>query len=336
MSLKKREKEISEKYESDFSHILNIINEAKTKIWQQVNSSLISLYWNVGKYVSQKIKTDSWGQSIVEELSHYILSKNSTQKGFSARNIWRMKQFYETYQGHKDMSALLTEITWTNHLHILSKTESLEEKEFYLRLVSKHRYSERELARIIDSATFERTKIADKKRPIVLQDFPVNTQGIFKDSYVFEFLSLSKREKEEDLRKALLRNLKKFLIELGPEFSLIGEEHVLQVGMKDYRIDILMHHRGLNCLVAIELKVTEFRPEHIGKMQFYLEALDQGMKKPHENPSIGILICKTRDEEVVKYSLARNVSPTIIAEYETKLLNKNDLQKKLHDISRLI
>ena len=154
MSLKKREKEISEKYESDFSHILNIINEAKTKIWQQVNSSLISLYWNVGKYVSQKIKTDSWGQSIVEELSHYILSKNSTQKGFSARNIWRMKQFYETYQGHKDMSALLTEITWTNHLHILSKTESLEEKEFYLRLVSKHRYSERELARIIDSATF--------------------------------------------------------------------------------------------------------------------------------------------------------------------------------------
>ena len=247
-----------------------------------------------------------------------------------------MKQFYETYQGVENLSALLTEITWTNHLHILSKTKSLEEKEFYLQLTATNRYSERDLARIIDTATYERTKIADKTRSSVLASFPMNTQGIFKDSYVFEFITIPDNGKEEDLRKGLIQNLKKFLIEMGPDYSLIGEEYILQVGMKDFRIDILMHHRGLNCLVAIELKVTDFRPEYIGKLQFYLEALDRDVKKPHENPSIGILICKTKDKEVVQYALARNVSPTMIAEYETKLIDKKILQKKLHDLSESI
>lgn len=189
---------------------------------------------------------------------------------------------------------------------------------------------------LIDSAAYERTTIADQTRPPALVDFPSNTEGIFKDSYIFEFLALPEDGKEEDLRKGLIQNLKKFLIELGPDFSLIGEEYTLQVGMKDFRIDILMHHRGLNCLVAIELKITDFRPEYIGKMQFYLEALDHEMKKPHENPSIGILLCKTKDEEVVRYALARNVSPTMIAEYETKLIDKTILQKKLHDLSQFI
>lgn len=336
MPVENKKENFVQNYHNDFSHILNIINEAKEKVWQQVNHSLITLYWNIGKYVSQKALTEDWGQGIVQELSIYILSKNPIQKGFSARNIWRMKQFYETYQGHENVSALLTEITWTNHLHILSKTKSLEEREFYLNLAAENRYSERDFARIIDSATFERIKIADKTRSPALTSFPMNTQGIFKDTYVFEFITIPDNGKEEDLRKGLIQNLKKFLIEMGPDYSLIGEEYILQVGLKDFRIDILMHHRGLNCLVAIELKVTDFRPEYIGKLQFYLEALDRDMKKPHENPSIGILICKTKDEEVVQYALARNVSPTMIAEYETKLIDKRVLQKKLHDLSESI
>ncbi len=155
---------------------------------------------------------------------------------------------------------------------------------------------------------------------------------MFKDSYVFEFLGLSEPYQEKDLRKALIKHLKKFLLELGPDLSLIGEEYPIQVGMKDFRIDILMYHRGLNCLVAVELKVTEFQPEHLGKLQFYLEALDQNVKKLHENPSIGILICKTKDEEVVKYALNRNLSPTMIADYETKIINKKLLQRKLHEL----
>ena len=152
---------------------------------------------------------------------------------------------------------------------------------------------------------------------------------------MFEFLGLPDDHKEHDLRRALVQNLKKFLTELGPDFSLMGEEYPLQVGMKDFRIDLLMFHRGLNCMVAIELKTTEFQPAHFGQLQFYLEALDNDVKKPHENPSIGILICKTKDEDVVKYAMNRSMSPAMIAEYETKLINKSLLQKKLHELGDL-
>lgn len=170
----------------------------------------------------------------------------------------------------------------------------------------------------------------------MLTEFPQTAQKIFKDSYVFEFLSLSDNHQERDLRKALIQNLRQFLLEMGPDFSLIGEEYLVQVGNQDFRIDLLLHHRGLDCLVAVELKVSEFKPEYLGKLQFYLEALDNDIKKPHEKPSIGILICKTKNEEVVRYSMNRNVSPAMIAEYETKLINKEILQQKLKEISQLL
>ncbi len=320
----------------EFLAIYHMISEAKAKAWAQINKSIISLYWEIGRYISNQTQEGSWGKSRVEELSQYILSKDPSIKGFSSRNIWRMKQFYETYNKDEKLSALLTEISWTNHLHILSKTKSYKEKLFYLELAAKNRYSEREFSKLIDAATFERTMIANKKLPAALTEFPAQTQNIFKDTYIFDFLNLPVNHLENDLRKGLLQNLKKFLLELGPDFSLIGEEYILQVGLKDFRVDILMHHRGLNCLVAIELKVTEFKPEYMGKMQFYLEALDRDMKKAHENPSIGILICKTKDDEVVEYTLSRNISPALIAEYETKLIDKSILQHKLHDISQAL
>lgn len=326
-------KELCGKSYKDFHEIYKIIISAKEKAWHQVNTILIKLYWEIGKYISQKVELEGWGKGVVDELSNYILTKEPGVKGFSARNIWRMKQFYEAYKGLEKLSAVLTEISWTNHLHILSKTKTTEEKVFYLDLASKHPYSERAFARLIDSATYERTLLADKTASMLVKDFPVDTKGVFKDSYIFEFLGLPEEHREDDLRKALLRNFKLFLLELGHDFSLIGEEYVVQVGMKDFRIDLLMHHRGLNCLAAIELKVTEFQPEYLGKLQFYLEALDRDVKKPHENPSIGILICKTKDDEVVKYALNRNVSPAMIAEYETKLIDKSLLRRKLHELS---
>lgn len=326
-------KELSPKNNKDFHEISTIISEAKEKVWQQINTVLINLYWRIGEFIAQKVEYDGWGKGTVEELSDYILARAPNVRGFSARNIWRMKQFYEAYREHEKLSTLLTEVSWSNHLHILSKTKTPEEKEFYLSLGSKHKFSAREFARLIDSATYERTLLADKNAPSVIKNFPEETQGIFRDSYVFEFLGLPDEHKEDDLRKALLRHFKQFLLELGHDFSFIGEEYVVQVGMKDFRIDLLLYHRGLNCLTAIELKVSEFQPEYLGKLQFYLEALDRDVKKPHENPSIGILICKTKDDEVVKYALSRNVSPTMIAEYETKLIDKKLLQKKLHELS---
>lgn len=322
-------------HQNDFANVYSMITDARSRAWQQVNKFLIELYWNIGRYVCDKVEKDGWGKGVVEALSKYIASENPSITGFSARNIWRMKQFYETYCGDGKLSAVLTEIGWSNHLHILSKTKTIEEKEYYLKLAAKHHYAARDFARLIDSASYERTLIANTKLSTALTEFPTLVEGVFKDSYVFEFLGLPDRYKENDLRRGLVLNLKKFLTELGPEFSLIGEEYPLQVGMKDFRIDLLMFHRGLNCMVAIELKTTEFHPAHFGQLQFYLEALDSDVKKPHENPSIGILICKTKDEEVVKYAMNRSMSPTMIAEYETKLINKSLLQKKLHELGDL-
>lgn len=324
---------IKKDYQNDFATVYQMITSAKSSAWQQVNKILIDLYWSIGQYVSEKVERDGWGKGVVEELSKYIRTENPSIKGFSARNIWRMKQFFDTYRGNEKLSALLTEISWTNHLHILAKTKTIEEQSFYLALGAKQRYSERDFARIIDSGTFERTVIADAKLSALLTEFPASTKGIFKDSYVFEFLELPGHHKENDLRRGLVLHLKRFLKELGPDFTLIGEEYPIQVGMKDYRIDLLMFHRGLNCMTAIELKVTEFEPSHLGQLQFYLEVLDREIKKPHENPSIGILICKTKDEEVVKYAMNRNMSPTMIAEYETKLINTSLLRKKLQELN---
>jgi predicted nuclease of restriction endonuclease-like (RecB) superfamily len=325
---------LKKEYHNEFAFVYKMITSAKSSAWQQVNKILINLYWNIGQYVSEKVERDGWGKGVVEQLSKYIVSENPSIKGFSARNIWRMKQFYDTYIENEKLSALLTEISWTNHLHILAKTKTIEEKSYYLDLAAKQRYSERDFARIIDSGTYERTVIADTKLSALLTEFPISTRGVFKDSYIFEFLGLPENHKENDLRRGLVvSHLKKFLKELGPDFTLIGEEYPLQVGMKDYRIDLLMFHRGLNCMAAIELKVTEFEPSHLGQLQFYLEVLDRDIKKPHENPSIGILICKTKDEDVVKYAMNRNMSPTMVAEYETKLINKSLLKKKLQEMT---
>jgi predicted nuclease of restriction endonuclease-like (RecB) superfamily len=330
------EKNTQNLYGDDFYKISKMIEEVKSQVLKDVNKSLILLYWNIGKYVSGKVEQGEWGLSVVEDLSEFIRLKQTNVKGFSARNIWRMKQFYEAYKNYKKLSTLLTEISWSSHLHILSKTKTIEEKEFYLNLFSSYPYSVRECERVIDSCTYERTSIGNKKLSSVLAEFPKPTGNLFKDIYTFEFLDLPQPYKENDLRKELLKNLSKFLLEMGPDFSLIGEEYVVQVGGRDFRIDLLLHNRALNCLVAVELKTTEFQPEYLGKIQFYLEALDRDVKKDHEHPSIGILICKTKDEEVVRYALSRHISPTMIAEYETKLMEKEHLQRKLHEISEYL
>lgn len=324
------------KLSTDFSVIHTLIVDAKHKASYQVNKILIELYWRIGQYVSEKITQEGWGKSVVDELSKFLLSKDSGLRGFSARNLWRMKQFYESYNGNEKLSALLTEITWTNHLQILSKSNSLEEREFYLELAASGNYSSRLLGKLIDRSTFERTQLANKKLPAVMTEFPADTTNVFKDIYLFEFTDISDAHKEKDLNQALVRHLKNFLLEMGPDFSLIGQEYAIQVGNKDFYIDLLMHHRGLNCLVAIELKTTDFKPAHLGQLQFYLEALDRNIKKSHENPSIGMLICKTKDEEVVEYALSRNVSPTMIAEYKMQLVDKEILRQKLHELSEMM
>ena len=319
-----------------FNKIAQLFHVAEARTYHLINREMVTLYWGIGKFIYNEIENSGWGKQTVKQLAVFLESEHRDSKGFSARNLFRMKQFYECYKDFPKLSPLVTEISWSNHLNILSKTTSMEEKEFYLQLCADKYYSKRDFASIIDSGTYERVMIANKKLPSTLLDYPSDPSGVFKDIYMFDFVALKENYKEYDLKKALIENFKRFLLEMGPDFSFIDEEFVVQVGMKDFKIDLLLHSRKLNCLCCIEIKITEFQPEYLGKLEFYLEALDKNVKQPHENPSIGILICKTKDEEVVKYALNRSMSPAMIAKYETNLIPKEVLQKKLHELSEII
>ncbi len=229
----------------------------------------------------------------------------------------------------KLIALILCKVTWSNHLEILSQTKSAEEKFFYLLHCIKEKWSMRDLRRQLSSGYFERTMLSDKKVSTLLTQLP---QNLFKDPYIFEFLDLPDSHSESDLEKALILNLQKFILEIGKGFTYMGNQYRLQVGNKDYYTDLLFYHRDLKCLVLFELKIQEFEPEFLGKLNFYLEALDRDVKRPFEKNSVGILLCKGKDTEVVKYAMARNVSPAVIADYETKLIPKNILANKLHQL----
>lgn len=278
---------------NQFNEILTWIRKARQKAYQQINFTLIELYWNVGKYISEQVKNESWGKGVVAELAIFIKSKEPNIKGFSGRNIWSMKQFYETYQQHQKLPTLSAELSWSHNRRILS-LKSAEERDFYLRLCSQKKYSYRELERLIKTSTFERSALADQKLSTIIKELPQSTTGIFKDSYVFDFLGLPTPHQEKDLQQALVSSLKDFILELGVGFSYVGQEYRLQVGNDDFFIDLLFFHRKLQSLVAFELKTTKFKPEHMGQLEFYLEALDRDVKLPHEAPSIGILLCREK------------------------------------------
>jgi len=315
-----------------FTNIVQLIKLSRTNAIKAVNAELINLYWNVGEYISKKIQNSEWGESVVAELAKYIQNNEPEIKGFSDKNIWRMKQFYEAYKDLPKLSAMLREISWSHNLAIFSRCKTPEEREFYLKISKQENYSLRELERQISASLFERTLIGNSKLSTALRKRDQDLSQTFKDKYVFEFLNLPEPYSESDLQRGLLREMKKFILEIGKDFLFIGEDYKLQVGNSDFYIDMLFFHRGLQCLVAFELKADKFKPAHLGQLNFYLEALDRDVKKWNENPSIGVLLCKDKDNEVVEYALSRNLSPTMISEYKTQLPDKKLLQKKLHEL----
>ena len=316
----------------NFNEILTTIQNSKQKALKQVNSTLIELYWTIGKYISTKTIKENWGKSIVEDLASFIRDNEPNIKGFTARNLWRMKQFYETYQENEKLTPLVTEISWTNNLLILSASKSEEEREFYLKLSIDERYSKRELTRQISSGLFERTQLANKKLSPVVREFPVDTNNVFRDSYALEFLGLPQIHSENDLQRSLVGSLKEFILEIGKDFCFMGQEYRLQVGDTDFSIDLLFFHRTLRCMVVFELKIDNFNPSYLGQLEFYLEVLDKQVKKEYENPTIGILLCRKKDDEIVKFALNRSLSPTVISQYETELIPKKVLQQKLNEL----
>jgi predicted nuclease of restriction endonuclease-like (RecB) superfamily len=315
-----------------FTDIITLIKQSRTNAIKSVNGELINLYWNIGEYISKKIEHSEWGDSVVAELANFIKTQEPEIKGFSDKNIWRMKQFYETYKDFPKLSTLLREISWSHNLAIFSRCKTVEEREFYLKLAKQDNYSFRELDRQISASLFERTMIGNTKLSSALRESNQDLSNTFKDSYVFEFLNLPEPHGESELQLGLVRQMKNFILELGKDFLFIGEEYKLQVGNNDFFIDLLFYHRGLQCLVAFELKADKFKPGHLGQLNFYLEALDRDVKKPNENPSIGVLLCKDKDSEVVEYALSRSLSPTMVSEYKTQLPDKKLLQQKLHEL----
>jgi len=318
---------------AEYGEIISIIERARETAFRAVNRELISMYWEIGAYVSDKIKNGGWGKSVVADFALFIQTERPDIKGFSASNIWRMRQFYETYNNDEKLAPLVREISWTQNLLIMSRAKSEEAREFYLLLCSRNNYTKRELERQIDSMLFERTMISNERNKLFLDK---NTGLIaLRDSYVLEFLDVPENHKEKELRKSIVANIRDFILEFGKDFTFVGEEYRVQVGNKDFHIDLLFYNRELSCLVAIELKVTDFKPEHLGQLEFYLEALDRDIRKPNENPSVGLILCAGKDDMVVEYALSRSLSPALVADYQLHLPNKTLLTEKLRELKEL-
>lgn len=322
-------------HEAGFAEVASLIAAARQQAFQAVNTALIDLYWQVGAYISRKIEAAEWGDGVVPQLAAYIARAQPGMRGFTTSNLFRMKKFYETYRDEPISAPLAHQLPWSHNLIILGQSKRPEEREFYLRMAVREKWSKRELERQFRVALFERAVLSPAKvAPVVRQMYP-EAEDIFKDAYTVEFLDLPEGHSEADLHRALLARMRDFLLELGRDFCFAGSEYPLQVGGQDFALDLLFFHRGLNCLVAFELKVGRFEPEYLGKLNFYLEALDRDVRKPHERPSIGVLLCASKNDEVVEYAMSRTLSPALIAEYQTILPDKKLLQAKLHEFYML-
>ena len=318
--------------QQQFTDIIQLIKQSRYKAITAVNTEMINLYWNIGQYIHNRIETAEWGKSVVKELADFLQRSEPDLKGFSDANLWRMRQFYEVYRDTPKLAPLVREINWSNNLIIFSRCKTVEEREFYLSFSKRENYSKRELERQISSSLFERTMIGNSKLAPLVREIHTDVNNTFKDSYIFDFLNLSDPYSESELQQGLIKQMKNFILELGKDFIFIDQEYKLLVGNSDFYIDLLFYHRGLQCLVAFELKADKFKPEHLGQLNFYLEALDRDVKKLHENPSIGILLCTDKDSKVVEYALNRSMSSAMVAEYKIQLPNKQLLQLKMQEL----
>lgn len=322
-------------YEEQFQKIVDIVESAKENAYRKVNEELILMYLDIGEYISKQSENAEYGDAFVQKLADFFADNYPELKGFTRRGLYRMKQFYELYKNNEKVSTVLTQLSWSNHLKIMSACKTMEERIFYMNMCAKERYSARELKRQIDSGYYERYMLSKKNLSPAIEESRKATGNVFLDNYILDFLDAPSIITERDLQKSIIRNLKNFILEIGKDFTFIGEEYRVQVGKHDYYIDLLFYHRGLSCLVAFELKIGEFKPEYVGKINLYLEALDREVKKEKENPSVGVILCASKDDEVVEFALSRSLSPTMVSEYNLKLIDKKLLQKKLKEYIEL-
>ena len=323
----------------NFNQIIEMIERRKNNAYRKVNEEMILLYLEIGKFLYELKENSNYGDRITTKVSEFMKNNYPNIKGFTKRNIERMIQIYSIYKDDVIATPLVTQLSWTNNLLILSGSKTKEERHFYLKLAIKNNYSKRELDRQISSSYYERYMLSDKKQLPTLNktidedDYP-NTKIL--DTYSLEFLDLPNEFSENDLKNAIINNLKKFILEIGKDFTFISDEYRVQVGNHDFFIDLLFYNRELSCLVAFELKLGEFKAEYLGKMNLYLEALYRDVKKVQENPSVGVILCSSKDVDVVEYSISKNMSKTMISEYKLKLIDKKLLESKLKEMKNLL
>lgn len=299
------------------SEIKNKVRQVQYEALKVVNVHLINLYWELGKAISNKQK-EGWGKSIIVTLSNELKKEFPKTSGFSVSNLSYMVQFYNEYHKDTNLQPLVGEISWTKNLIILSKCKDSQERQFYILSTKKFGWTKDVLTNQIENKTYEKYLLNQTNFDAALPE-KIKKQAYLaiKDHYTFDFMELADEHSEYELEQALIKNIRQFLLEIGSDFTFVGSQYKLQVSEKEYRIDLLLFHRKLQSLVAIDLKIGEFEPEHKGKMEFYLSILNDTVKLPHENPAIGIIICKSKNRTIVEYSLKTATLPIGVATYNT-------------------
>ncbi len=316
---------------------LNLLGEIKQRIrsaqyeaLRAVNRELIALYWDIGRLIVARQQEGSWGKSIVEQLAQDLRAEFPGISGFSARNIWRMRDFYLSYRDRETLTPLVAEIGWTHNLVIMEKCKDDLEREFYIRMTRKYGWTKTVLIHQIENQTYEKTLLSQTNFEQTLsEELQQQAKLAVKDEYTFQFLELGDAHSERQLEAALLGKVELFLQEMGGMFTFVGSQYRLEVGGKEYFIDLLLYHRSLQCLVAIDLKIGEFMPEYVGKMQFYLAVLDDQVRLPHEYPSVGIILCKSKEKTTVEYALKDATKPIGVATYRVTSTLPQELKGQL-------
>lgn len=323
-------KPLTNDYTNLLQEVKQRIRSAQYEALKAVNKELINLYWDIGKMIVERQKKHGWGKSVVETLAQDLQSEFSGMQGFSASGLWRMRIFYLAYVENEKLAPLVREIGWSHNVIIFERCKDVLEREFYIRMTRKFGWTKNVLTHHIDNQSYEKTMVGQTNFNKALPEKTRNQAKLaVKDEYTFDFLELGEEHGEIELERALIAKVNRFLIEMGGAFAFMGNQFRLEIEGDEFFIDILLYHRRLKCLIAIELKTGKFLPEYVGKMQFYLVALDNTVRGKEENPSIGIILCRDKKRTIVEYALKASKKPIAVSQYRiTKTLPKN-LQKEL-------
>jgi len=305
---------------TDYTQFLTDVKQrirlAQYEALRAVNREQIQLYWDLGRLIVERQQQHGWGKAIVETMARDLQLEFPGMSGFSVQNLWYMRQLYAEYSRSAFLQPVVGEIGWSKHLLILSKCKDEQERLFYIVQTKNHGWTKAVLANQIGNQTYQKTVVSQQNFAGTL---PAGTLAkavlALKDEYTFDFLELANEHSEYELEQSLITNVRKFLIEMGGDFTFVGNQYRLEMAGNEYFIDLLLYHRELQCLVAIDLKIDEFRPEYVGKMNFYLSVLNERAKKPHENDSIGIIICKSKERTIVEFALRDVNKPIGVATY---------------------